>query len=447
MLLPQDALAPPSPEAARPAPQAGNLASLLSDAVNASLTSSLSPEGRVAGGQRLGGGEEGPASTTREPPAMPAAAETRRRALEAAEARAARAADAAAAENGTGVLARHAAGDGAGGDVEQAAQALRDEQELHNGMRVGDVAAPGYLFGGVHLGVPFYVCQATQTSIWELPPAEHLAAVARTQGTHGAARQLRPGDPVPGHPGYLFGGYSSGLPFYHCEDSGRSVWELPRAEAVRAHGGEEAPVRDAEPAEAARRTASAAAAAAATALSEDMSGEGEVEAALAAQRRRRPGGGEHAANVAAVLAGGGNAAAQEDSDRALAARLQAEFEEVEREQATRAAARARELEREEGPDEEGGQRRGERESVGGGDAVADAEAEEARQAAAAHEREMRRQQEEQTALEERLRREAAGRQNAQEAASRRAMQPDDAASRQRHAEEERWVCGQAGEWG
>ena len=62
--------------------------------------------------------------------------------------------------------------------------AREDEGEgdsVWRGMRPGEVVAPGYLFGGTYEGLPFYVCQATGISIWELPPADHLAAVARTQ--------------------------------------------------------------------------------------------------------------------------------------------------------------------------------------------------------------------------------------------------------------------------
>jgi hypothetical protein len=314
---------------------------------------------------------------------------------------------------------RQAGEGGAGNGSNDGHEARLGEEGLYNGMRVGDVAAPGYLFGGLHLGVPFYVCQATNTSIWELPAAEHLAAVARTQGANGASSQLRPGAPVPGHPGYLFGGYSSGLPFYHHEDTGRSVWELPRQDAVRvqAQGGEGEPSVPQRPGE---RASGAGADAEAN---QDMSGEAEVEAALAAQRRRRhPDSSGPAADVPRA-----QFTTQEEADRAMAARLQAEFEAEERETAARHAAEARPR----------GQGQEQADQGSGADAVEDAEAEGPWQAQAAHDREMRRQQEEQTALEERLRREAAGRHTAQESAARRAVQPDDAATRQRYVEEER----------
>ena len=389
----------------------------LSSAVNASLSNSLTSEEHTGDGQRLGGREgELMASREREPPAMPAAAETRRRALEAAEARRREAVGGGVAD-GDAVPVRQPGEGSAGNGSNDGHETRQGEEGLYNGMRVGDVAAPGYLFGGLHLGVPFYVCQATNTSIWELPAAEHLAAVARTQGTNGASSQLRPGDPVPGHPGYLFGGYSSGLPFYHHEDTGRSVWELPRADAVRARaqGGEpepSVPQRSGERASGAGADAEA---------NQDMSGEAEVEAALVAQRRRR-----HPDSSGPIAdASRAQFTAQEEADRAMAARLQAEFEAEERETAARQGAEAHPR----------GQEQAEQESAA--DAVEDTEAVGARQAQAAHDREMRRQQEEQTALEERLRREAAGRHDAQESAARRAVQPDDAATRQRYVEEER----------
>jgi len=94
-------------------------------------------------------------------------------------------------------------------------------------LKPGDVAAPGFVFGGKANGIPFYVCQATGQSVWELPSSTHLAAVMATLGRGRA--NLRPGDRVA--PNYVFGGYSHGLPFYVREDNGQSVWELPVATA------------------------------------------------------------------------------------------------------------------------------------------------------------------------------------------------------------------------
>jgi hypothetical protein len=212
----------PLPEPASPS------TGLLSAAVEASVESSLSPEARAqeqehetAGSRWEAGGLPQPdgryPGEPREPPATPAPADTRRRALEAAERRQREAASAGgegglrsgdAADAGAGVSlgnmpcsAAAAAAQQAGGNV---ADRAASDASRYNGMRPGDVAAPGYLFGGLHQGVPFYVCQATRVSIWELPPPEHLAAVARTRGTHGSTSQLRPGDQVcsccPGYP-------------------------------------------------------------------------------------------------------------------------------------------------------------------------------------------------------------------------------------------------------
>ena len=216
----------PLPEPASPS------TGLLSAAVEASVESSLSPEARAqeqehetAGSRWEAGGLPQPdgryPGEPREPPATPAPADTRRRALEAAERRQR---EAASAGGEGGLRSGDAAGAGSGvssGNVPCSAAAAAAAQQIggnvadraasdasrYNGMRPGDVAAPGYLFGGLHQGVPFYVCQATRVSIWELPPPEHLAAVARTRGTHGSTSQLRPGDPVfiaapapPSHP-------------------------------------------------------------------------------------------------------------------------------------------------------------------------------------------------------------------------------------------------------
>jgi len=193
---------------------------------------------------------------------------------------------------------------------------------------------------------------------------------------------------VPGHAGFLFGGYSNGLPFYHNEHTLQSVWELPRASpAPRVSNApegagfaleEEVPSDD----DTSARPAGAAA--------EEMSGEGEVEAALAARRRphvdwagqqaapvSQRGGGRRQAGTAAQAQEA--AQTQEELDAAMASRLQAEFEAE-----AQAAAEAR-----------------------------DVEAEATRLAQAEHERELRVQQEEQTALEEQLRRAAAGRHNAE----------------------------------
>ena len=104
---------------------------------------------------------------------------------------------------------------------------------------------------------------------------------------------------MPGHAGFLFGGYSNGLPFYHNEHTLQSVWELPQASApsapARASGApgagalvleEEVPSDDDAPASPGRPPRRPPArAAVAGAAAEEISGEAEVEAALAARRR------------------------------------------------------------------------------------------------------------------------------------------------------------------
>jgi len=101
------------------------------------------------------------------------------------------------------------------------------EDGKQGSLKVGDVAAPGYLFGGYHpdSGLPFYHCLATKEAVWELPSADHLAAVMRIQVQNKGA-QLTPGCKVA--PGYLFGGYHVGLPFYVNEKTRDAVWELPQ---------------------------------------------------------------------------------------------------------------------------------------------------------------------------------------------------------------------------
>ena len=208
----RETLARDRPEPASPS------TGLLSAAVEASVENSLSPEARAQEqeqetvGSRWGGLPQLDGrypGQPPEPPATPAPADTRRRALEAVERRQR---EAAAAAGEGGLRSGGASGAGAGvssGSVPSSAAAAAAHQaggsvaeraasdaSRYNGMRPGDVAAPGYLFGGLHEGVPFYVCQATRVSIWELPAPEHLAAVARTRGTHGSTSQLRPGDPV-----------------------------------------------------------------------------------------------------------------------------------------------------------------------------------------------------------------------------------------------------------
>jgi hypothetical protein len=69
----------------------------------------------------------------------------------------------------------------------------------------GDVVAPGYLLGGHVDGIPYYVCEATKESVWELPSADHLGAVMVMQARDPGAT-LKPGDPVA--EGYVFGGYA-----------------------------------------------------------------------------------------------------------------------------------------------------------------------------------------------------------------------------------------------
>jgi len=440
-----------TPTTATSSPAARNDTPLLSEAVEVSLNNSPSPEVRGAGGHRLGGAEpdregsqEGESiqsgesleyGASREPPAMPAAAETRRRAALAAEVRRREA----SVGSGAGVSSASAGGGGVTEASASEARRVQTQAGVYNGMRPGDVAAPGYLFGGLHRDVPFYVCQATKTSIWELPPAEHLVAVARTQGAHGAESQLRPGHAVPGHSNFVFGGYSNGLPFYHNQLTGKSVWELPRAAPPSEAPGVGGAVVLEEEVPSDEDTVSPSRNPAAVAVSEDMSGEGEVEAMLAARRRPHASWAGQPAPAGAVGAGRGAAAvggvseqSQEDMDRDLAQRMQAEFEAEEREQASRCD---RDLQQEQ--DRE--RRRGREVDAATQQAqvgARDAEAEEARQTQAAHDSEMRRQQAQQTALEEGLRRDAAGRSSAQEAASRRG-EPESIASRQRHAEEER----------
>lgn len=69
----------------------------------------------------------------------------------------------------------------------------------------GDVVAPGYLLGGHVDGIPYYVCEATKESVWELPSADHLGAVMVMQSRDPSAT-LKPGDQVA--QGYVFGGYA-----------------------------------------------------------------------------------------------------------------------------------------------------------------------------------------------------------------------------------------------
>jgi len=418
-----------TPTTAASFPAARNDTHLLSEAVEASLNNSPSPEVQGAGGHRLGGAEpdrersqEGKSiqsgesleyGASREPPAMPAAAETRRRAALAAEVRRREA----SVESGACVSSASVGG-GGGAEASDASNAARVQTQagVYNGMRPGDVAAPGYLFGGLHRDVPFYVCQATKTSIWELPAAEHLVAVARTQGAHGAESQLLPGHAVPGHSNFVFGGYSNGLPFYHNEVTGKSVWELPRAAPPRAAAGVGGAIVLEEEVPSDEDTVSPSRNPAAVAVSEDMSGEGEVEAVLAARRRPHaswagqpaPAGAGGAGRGAAAV-GGVSEQSQEDTDRDLAQRMQAEFEAEEREQASR---RDRDLQQERDRERRRG-READAAPQQAQVAARDAEAEEARQTQAAHDSEMRRQQAQQTALEEGLRRDAAGRSSAQ----------------------------------
>ena len=459
----------------------------LAAAVEASLSSSLSPQQadvwQGAGvGHRLGGAEGGGDSrsdlplshaNSREPPSTPAASATRRRALEAAEARQREAATAAAGvsresgEGGEGM----AGGGGERGGPEQAVGGL--------GLRVGDVAAPGYLFGGVHEGLPFYVCVATGVSMWELPPTQHLAAVALAQGELGAASQLRPGDPMPGHPDFVFGGYANGLPFYHDNSTGQSVWELPPTDAGSAVREEEAPnagngepagrrgsggeadvVRGSSALGASQATIRgsghrvSAAGSADRPAAMDMSGEDEVRAALAARAPRRmganeggvAGGGGRAGRGEEAGGGGGRApealageGTQEEQDRALALRMAAEFEEEEAAQARRLAAHERDSAADPAAEDAraGSASARAHAEEGGGESEVEAE-EQARRLQEEHERELRVQQQEQTALEEHLRRVASGRTHAQEAAARRAgADASDASAGLGETEEER----------